>query len=288
MPALSLPRPIADAARARLIGQVRATFNDASRGEKPVMRSADALFPANSVIARVHGDVATMMVGGVAALLMQMLHPAALAGVWDHSDFREDMMGRLRRTARFIALTTYADAAAAEAAIDRVRRIHARVTGTLPDGTPYRADDPIALAWVHACEALCFLDGWITHGEPGMSRADQDEYFAQAAVVARALGAHPVPLDRAGTEAFVRSMRPALRVDARTRDVAARVLRAGPPGLAARPVQRLTTQAAIDLLPPWVRRMHGLRGSGLARPLVSGGVGAIAGSLRWAFRTRTD
>jgi uncharacterized protein (DUF2236 family) len=288
VPSLALPRPIADAARARVIGQVRATFNDASRGERPVMRSADALFPGDSVIARVHGDVATMMVGGVAALLMQMLHPVALAGVWDHSDFREDMMRRLRRTARFIALTTYADAAAAQAAIARVRGIHAQVTGTLPDGTPYRADDPCALAWVHACEALCFLDGWIVHGEPDMSRADQDRYFAEAAVVAGALGADPVPTDRAGTEALVQGMRPALRVDGRTRDVARRVLSAGPPGLAAKPIQRLTTQAAIDLLPPWVRAMHGLRASGLARPLVAGGVDAIAGGLRWAFRTRTD
>ncbi|MBB5698880.1 uncharacterized protein (DUF2236 family) [Sphingomonas yantingensis] len=283
----SLPRPLADAARTALIGRVRATFNDQSRGEAPVMRSDDALFPGDSVIARVHGDVTTMMVGGIAALLMQMLHPAVLAGVWDHSNFRTDMLGRLRRTARFIAITTYADAASAEAAIDRVRRIHAKVSGTLPDSTPYRADDPASLAWVHACEALCFLDAWIAHGEPDMSIADQERYFEEAAVVPRALGADPVPTTRAGMLAFVNDMRPALRVDHRTRDVARRVIEAPSRTLAERPVQRLAVQAGIDLLPDWARAMHGLRRSGIARPVVAGGIDAVAGALRWAFRTRT-
>ncbi|WP_315760505.1 oxygenase MpaB family protein [Sphingomonas sp. Y38-1Y] len=283
----SLPRPIADAARAALIGRVRATFNDQSRGEKPVQRSPDALFPAYSVIARVHGDVTTMMVGGIAALLMQMLHPAALAGVWDHSNFRDDMLGRLRRTARFIALTTYADREAAEAAIDRVRRIHAAVTGTLPDGSPYRADDPASLAWVHACEAQCFLDAWIAHGEPGMSRADQDRYFLEAAHVARALGADPVATTRAENDAILVAMRPVLRVDHRTRDVARRVINAPTSSIGERQVQKLAVQAAIDLMPDWARAMHGLKRSGIARPLVAGGVDAVAGALRWAFRTRT-
>ena len=85
---------------------VVAIFNDTSRGERPVQRRTDGLFGPQSVAWRVHGDVSSMMVGGVAGLLLQMLHPAVLAGVWDHSNFRADMHGRLRRTARFIALTT--------------------------------------------------------------------------------------------------------------------------------------------------------------------------------------
>ena len=89
-----------------IVERVRSFFNDRSHGEQPVKRSHDGLFGPNSVAWKVHGDVATMMVGGVAGLLMQMLHPAVLAGVWDHSNFRQDMHGRLRRTARFIALTT--------------------------------------------------------------------------------------------------------------------------------------------------------------------------------------
>jgi uncharacterized protein (DUF2236 family) len=90
----------------RIVEEVRDTFNDRAAGEAPVMRREDGLFGPRSVVWRVHGDVTTMMIGGVAALLLQMLHPAVLAGVWDHSRFRDDMLGRLRRTARFIALTT--------------------------------------------------------------------------------------------------------------------------------------------------------------------------------------
>ncbi|HTG37546.1 oxygenase MpaB family protein [Sphingomonas sp.] len=284
----SLQGPLADLARSRLIAGVRSTFNDQSRGERPVQRSGSALFPADSVIGRVHGDVTTMMVGGIAALLMQMLDPAVLAGVWDHSRFRDDMLGRLRRTARFIAITTYADVSDAEAAIARVRQIHAHVAGILPDGTPYRADDPLALAWVHACEATCFLDAWIAFGEPSMSTGDQDRYFDQSALVAERLGAAPVPRSRSDMADFIQSHRSRLHVDGRTRDVARRVIRATPPDRATAVAQRVITPAAIDLLPAWARSMHELKGSGMARPFVAGGVRALAGSLRWAFRTRRD
>ena len=132
------------------------------------------LFGPGSMGWQVHGDFPAMMMGGVAALLMQMLHPAALAGVWDHSNFRRDMQGRLRRTAQFIAGTTFGSTAHAHQLIDRVRRIHDRVGGTLPDGTPYQANDPDVLLWVHATGARCFLDAyrryrapWLTHGRSG-------------------------------------------------------------------------------------------------------------------------
>ena len=160
-----------------IAGQVVALFNDRSRGEGPVVRASDGLFGPHAVAWRVHGDVTSMMVGGIAGLLLQMLHPAVLAGVWDHSNFRADMHGRLRRTARFIALTTYGGREEAEAAIARVRRIHDRVGGTLPDGTPYAANDPALLAWVHVTEATSFLDAWIRYAEPGMPAARPGPLF---------------------------------------------------------------------------------------------------------------
>jgi uncharacterized protein (DUF2236 family) len=267
-----------------IVGEVRAIFNDRAKGETPVARSDDGLFPPGAVVRRVHGDVTGMMVGGVAALLLQMLHPAVLAGVWDHSNFREDMQGRLRRTARFISLTSFGDRAAAEAAIARVRSIHGRVTGVLPDGTPYKADDPHLLAWVHVTEVTSFLAAWIRYGEPDMSRRDQDRYVAEMARIARALGADPVPETLAGAQALIRDMRPELLSDARTREVRRLLLAQRAENPAAQPLQAMALRAAVDLLPPWAQRLHGLRPSLLARPLVRAGTFGVASTIRWAFR----
>lgn len=273
--------------RRAFVRQVRATFNDKSKGERPVPRSDHALFPRDSVIARVHGDVTSMMAGGIAALLLQMLHPQALAGVWDHSDVHEDMLGRLRRTARFIAVTTYGERDAAEAAIAKVRRIHEQVSGTLPDGTHYRAEDPQLLAWVHVAGAIMFLEGWRRYGEPGMSCADQDSYFAESGVIARMLGADPVPDTRAAAERLVRDFRPQLRADPRSREFRDLVLRAPARAFAEAGVQRLLMSAATDLLPRWARQMHGISVPPLAAPPIRAATLGLASALRWAFAQET-
>jgi uncharacterized protein (DUF2236 family) len=231
----------------------------------------------------VHGDVTSMMVGGVAGLLLQMLHPAVLAGVWDHSKFRSDMHGRLRRTARFIAMTTYGGRTEAEAAIARVRGIHDRVRGVLPDGTPYEANNPSLLSWVHVTETTSFLSAWIRYGEPAMAAADQDRYFVEMAKVAKALGADPVPHSLAEARHMIAAMRPHMVCDSRTREVARLVLRQRAARMMAEPLQVLTMQAAIDLLPPWARQMHGLHNPALGRPLVRAGTLGVARMLRWAF-----
>ncbi len=274
---------IAETIRNRIIDQVRAVFNDKARGEVPVARSANAMLPPTSVAWRVHGDVTTMMVGGVSGLLLEMLHPTALAGVWDHSNFRSDMLGRLRRTARFLAQTTYAERSEAEAAIDRVRRIHAKVTGTLPDGTAYRADDPHLLAWIHVAGARSFLDAWRRFGEPGMSRKDQDRYFAEIAEVAQRLGADPVPVERGQADRLIESFRQELRTTGRSREVARIILNARPRDVRALPVQAVIARSAIDLLPSWARSMHGVHGSNFARPAADAATYGLASTLRWAF-----
>jgi uncharacterized protein (DUF2236 family) len=272
-------RPLKQAIAANVV----ALFNDTSRGERPVKRQDDGLFGRNAVAWRVHGDVMSMMVGGIAGLLLQMLNPAVLAGVWDHSNFRVDMHGRLRRTARFIALTTYGGRDEARAVIAKVRSIHDRVTGTLPDGTPYSANDPALLAWVHVTEAVCFLDAWIRYAEPRMRVADQDRYFAEMAQVAAALGADPIPRSRAEARRLIQAMRLHLVCDARTREVAGLVLNQHARSRLAEPLQALTMQAGTDLLPDWARQMHGLSSPALGRPLVRAGTLGLARTLRWAF-----
>jgi uncharacterized protein (DUF2236 family) len=268
--------------RKALVRQVRATFNDQAKGEKPVPASDEALFPPGSVIRRVHGDVTSMMVGGIAALLTQMLHPQALAGVWDHSDVHSDMLGRLRRTARFIARTTYAHRDSALQAIAKVNAIHEHVTGTLIDGTPYRATDPRLLAWVHVAGAINFLDGWRRYGEPRMSAADQDRYLAESGEVALLLHADPVPRTRIEAERLIDDFRSELRTDARSRAFRDLVLKAPAPSLAGAPVQRLLMSAAVDLMPQFARDMHGLS-KPIARPIVRSATLGFAETLRWAF-----
>lgn len=275
-----LARPL----KGLIVGQVRALFNDTARGEAPVQRRNDALFPPDSVAWRVHGDVTSMLVGGIAALLLQMLHPKVLAGVWDHSGFRDDMQGRLRRTARFIAITTYGAPDDARALLAKVRHIHDHIGGTLPDGTPYQAGDPALLAWVHVCEVLSFLDGWIRYGEPRMSRADQDRYVAEMVRIAEPLGVAPIPRTRAEAEAIMAAMRPELLVDVRTRDVAHVLLDQPAPSLAASPFQAITMQAGVDLLPSWARAMHGLNQPAVGLPLLRASAYSVASTLRWAFR----
>ncbi|MDO9707001.1 oxygenase MpaB family protein [Paracraurococcus lichenis] len=272
-------RPLKQAIADQIVG----LFNDRTRGERPVMRRGDGLFGPRSVAWRVHGDVTSMMVGGIAGLMLQMLYPAVLAGVWDHSRFRHDLAGRLRRTARFIALTTYGSREEAETAIARVRGIHDKVRGTLPDGTPYAASDPELLAWVHVTEATTFLQGWIRYAEPRMSAADRDRYFAEMAVVGGLLGADPLPRSAAEARAVIAAMRPKLRVDHRTRETARILLSREAEAPWLEPLQRLTQEAGLDLLPAWARRMHGLPPP-LGRPVIRAGTFGVAQTIRWAFR----
>jgi len=275
----ALARPVKRAIAANVV----ALFNETSRGEKPVTRRPDGLFGSGAVAWRVHGDVTSMMAGGVAGLLLQMLHPAVLAGVWDHSKFRTDMQGRLRRTAKFIALTTYGGRGEAEAMIARVRGIHEHVRGVLPDGTPYAANDPALLAWVHVTETTSFLNAWIRYAEPRMPVADKDRYFAEMACIGEALGAGPIPRNWAQARQLLQATRPRLLCDARTREISRLVLNQPAPSLAAGPVQTLTLQAGVDLLPEWARQMHGLHPPPLSRPFIRAGTLGIARTLRWAF-----
>jgi len=275
--------PMARAAQRAIARQVVAMFNDPEKGEKPIARRADGLFGPDSVAWRVHGDVVGMLVGGVSGLLLQMLHPKVLAGVWDHSNFRADMHGRLRRTARFIAVTTYGGSEEATRAIDRVRTIHSHLGGALPSGETYRVSDPELLAWVHVTECWSFLSGWIRYGEPGMSGADQDRYFAEMAIMGAMLGADPLPRSRLEARRLIDRMRPQLRTDDRTREVARLVLSQPASSRATAPIQTMTLQAGVELLPVWARRMHGLSAPVLTRPLVRAGTMGLARTLRWSF-----
>ncbi len=274
--------------RQTIQAQVREMFApDASLRQEVLEREAaredTGFFGPDSIAWRVHGDLTTMMIGGVAALLLQMLHPGAMAGVWDHSNFREDRLGRLRRTARFMAGTTYGSKREAQEFIRRVRTIHDRVAGTLPDGRSYSANDPEILTWVHVAGTVNFLAAYVRYRDPLMSRADQDRYFAEWALTARELGAVEIPETRAAAEAYLRRMRPKLKVDARVIEAARVLLSDEDLSSTTAPAIRLLSVAAKDLLPGWASAMHGFRIGALERPVARVGAHGMAQVLRWAL-----
>src|SRR4051812_32087224 len=152
-----------------------------------------------------------MFVGGIRAVLLQSLHPAAMAAVAENSGFRGDMWGRLARTSTFLATTTFGTASDAQAAVDAVRRIHDRITGVLPDGSTYAASDPHLLAWVHVAEIDSFLLAHQTYGLAPLDQAGRDAYAAQTAEVAERLGVVDPPRDEAGLRDAMAGFRPELR-----------------------------------------------------------------------------
>lgn len=242
------------------------------------------LFGPDSVCWRVHGDFTSMLVGGISALLLQALHPLALAGVWDHSNFREDLLGRLRRTGQFIAGTTFASCEDAERLIERVRLIHLKVTGQTADGRPYAAYDPDLLTWVHVAEVSSFLNAHLRYLNPSLSGAEQDRYYAEVALIAERLGARNVPRSRQTIADYFEAVRPELRCDERSREIL-QVLRGAPaPSLAARPFGALMMHAGIELLPEWASTLFDLQQGPRQRQLIQFGVRRTAPLLRWAVR----
>lgn len=277
-----MPSPV-ETLRLKLVEQVRGTFNDTSGGQKPVPPSDEALFERDTPIRMVHADIVGMMTGGVRALLLQMLHPHALQGVLDHSNFREDMHGRLQRTARFIAVTTFGHRDEAMKAINRVNRIHAHVGGVLPDGSAYSATNPRTLAWVHVTEAQSFLAGYLRHVRPDMPGSEQDQYYRQIAVIARALGADPVPETRSEAETLFRDLRTDLRATPGAREVARLVLNQRPKNTPPA-IQRMIGAEAVAMLPPFARQMLRLQRPVLTALPARAATWGMGRTLRWAFR----
>jgi uncharacterized protein (DUF2236 family) len=246
----------------------------------------EGLFGPDSLTWRVHSEP-VLWVAGIRALLLQALHPAAVAGVLHHSDFRADPWGRLLRTARFVGTVTYGSSATVQRAGARVRALHRQVSGVDPvTGTGYRADDPELLRWVHCCEVDSFLTVYRRAGG-GLSAAEADRYVLEQRRAAAVVGVRPedVPGSVAELAGYFERMRPYLGADTRSRTLLRYLLVPPMPARVAlltpaRPGWAGVILLAFALLPPWARRCYGTPGLPVTDPAASAALRLLAGSLR--------
>lgn len=240
-------------------------------------------FADGDAIWEVHADSA-MFIGGIRALLLQSLHPVAMHGVSEHSGFRGDPWGRLQRTSRYLATTTYGAVPDAERSIAIVRAIHKRVRGTAPDGSPYRADDPHLLAWVHVAEIDSFLTTHQLFGRRRLSAVRADEYVQQTGVIAARLGVLDPPTSVAELHSRLDSYRGELAFSAAAEDAADLLLKTPPLRGPAKLGYAALAAGAVSTLPAWARSMLNLptlsaTNRVFAQPLARTAVGTI----RWAL-----
>jgi uncharacterized protein (DUF2236 family) len=240
-------------------------------------------FAEDRPIRTVHGDTA-MFVGGIRALLLQSLHPLAMAAVAGHSDYRGDPWGRLQRTSYFLAITTFGRSSDAEQAIARVRAIHQRVTGTAPDGRPYAASDPHLLTWVHIAEADSFLRAHSRFGAHPLDQPERDAYLADLARIGAALGVPEPPRTEAELAARIEEYRPELAATAQAREAARFLLLSPPLPVLARPPYGVLAAAAVSLLPGYARRLLWLPRLPVTEAAVIRPAGhAMVQAIRWAM-----
>ncbi len=249
-------------------------------------------FGPGSAVWEVHSGLPTV-VAGIRALLMQTLHPGAMAGVHDHSRYREDPLGRLAGTVRWVLTTTFADRAQARAACQWVSTLHARVRGEYLEAQgatiPYSAGDPDLVAWVHCVFADAFIGSHETWG--GVVPGGSDQYVREWAVAGELMGMPEPPRSRAELDAAIASYLPVLRRDERV-DEAVRWLRRPPLGAGVGPAYRVLFAGAVASLPDRYRELLGLRKprwpaiamTGLALAIMGRLLGSESSSLAYTRR----
>ncbi len=219
----------------------------------------EAYFALDGVARIIHGDLPPMLVGGLGSLFIQMLHPHTMAGVAQHSRYREDPLGRLLQTANFIGFTTYGTRAQAYASIERVLSVHQAVRGVADDGVTYYANDPHLLAWVHAAETSMFLTAYQRYGTVALSADDADRYVAEMATLALDLGMIDPPKSTAELAATIQRFRPELRLSvdgATARDF---VIRGVQRAWTHRVANWLLVRASFALMTPWELELLGVK-----------------------------
>jgi uncharacterized protein (DUF2236 family) len=235
----------------------------------------EALLLPGSVSWRVFKNPISVFIGGVAAVILELAEPAVRTGVWEYSRFRDDPIGRLRRTGLAAMITVYGARSIAEAMIEKVARMHAAVQGVTPCGVPFRAADPDLLRWVHATAAYGFVAAY-GHYANALSAAEIDEFYREGVSTARLYGATCAPASNQERQVLFDSMQGRLQPSPIVFEFL-HIMRAAP--ALPRPLlwmQGMLVRAAVELLPSWVRARLGLDDSYGLGPLERSAVRAVA------------
>jgi len=211
-----------------------------------------ALVSPDSVSWRVFKNPISLFVGGVAAVLLELADPAVRSGIWQRSSFRSDPLGRLRRTGLAAMVTVYGPRSISEPMIAGIVRMHSRVTGHMPDGSAYSANDPDLLTWVHVTATYGFSAAYSRYVSP-LSRAETDAVYREGGPALHLYGAAGAPRSHADATALFDARRGRLEPS----PIVFKFLEI----MAAAPafprslswLQRLLVRAAVDLVPHWVR-----------------------------------
>ncbi len=271
-------RRLGEALRSRVAGE-----DAAERSHDIWGKPGERWFTPSDPIWRVHADAA-MFPGGVTALLLQSLHPLAMAGVAGHSGYKGDPWGRLQRTSDYIAITTYGTIEDAEATIARVRSVHERVRGKDHRGRPYRASDPHLLEWIHLAEVWSFLQAFRAFGSGALSTADADTYVAQAGGPAARLGVERPPTTVAELEGALQRFRPELEASPAALETVRFLLYTPPLTPALRPGYWTLAAGGVAILPSWARALLRLPMPDAAARWVGRPVGRFgAAAVRWGL-----
>lgn len=262
--------------------------NIISAGRPPVLEGRPSvidepgLFGPHSMTWRVHADAA-MLIGGVRALFLQTMHPLAMAGVAEHSNYRADPLNRLANTAQYIGVTTFGTAAQADEMIASVKRVHQRVVGHAPDGRPYAASDPHLASWIHYALLDSFLRSYQRYGSHRLTPAEADRYVAENTAVAERFGCDALLGSTDELRQWLQAERGELKAGDQAR-AATRFLLSPPLPIVARPAYGVIVSAAISLLPAWVRRSLWLPVVPLAEPLaIRPAARLLTRALTWAL-----
>ena len=235
------------------------------RHDEPAIYGGDAGDPGlaggpGSLSWEINGDFASVSAAGMAAIIMEVLHPSVMAGVFQQSTYETEPLKRAQNTLGYVLRTTFGNTEAATSVIERVKKIHSHINGVRPDGVPYQALDPELIAWVHTCIPWAIMEAFHRYRRP-LTTAERDQYLAEQALIGRMSGADWVPETMAELDAYVERMRPLMAMNEQTRSFIGFLAGDSDGEFGVRPRKQLENRlgiaGAMSLMPKWARQISG-------------------------------